>query len=68
MSAKPPGEQYPGIWNELPGRVGLATAQRFLGHVAMRPGQPPQVGTSSVMTASMDSSSNPAAAWARISR
>jgi hypothetical protein len=22
MSAKPSGEQYPGIWNELPGRAG----------------------------------------------
>jgi hypothetical protein len=41
--------QYLGIWNELPGRVGLANAQQFWDHVAMTPGQPPKVGTSSVM-------------------
>jgi hypothetical protein len=41
--------QYLGIWNELPCRVGLANAQQFWDHVAMTPGQPPKVGTSSVM-------------------
>jgi len=41
--------QYLGIWNELPGRVGLANAQQFWDHVAMTPGQPPKVGTSSMM-------------------
>jgi hypothetical protein len=41
--------QYLGLWNELPGRVGLANAQQFWDHVAMTPGRPPQVGTSSVM-------------------
>ena len=41
--------QYLSIWNELPGRVGLANAQQFWDHVAMTPGQPPKVDTSSVM-------------------
>jgi hypothetical protein len=41
--------QFLGIWNELPARVGLANAQQFWDHVAMMPGQPPAVGTSSVM-------------------
>jgi len=41
--------QFLGIWNELPSRVGLANAQQFWDHVAMTPGQPPKVGTSSVM-------------------
>jgi hypothetical protein len=41
--------QYLEIWNELPCRVGLANAQQFWDHVAMTPGQPPKVGTSSVM-------------------
>lgn len=43
------GSTWLGIWNELPDRVGLAKAQQFWGHVAMTPGQPPKVGTSSVM-------------------
>jgi hypothetical protein len=41
--------QFPGIWDELPARVGLANAQQFRDHVAMTPGQPPAMGTSSVM-------------------
>jgi len=41
--------QYLGTWNGLPARVGLANAQQFWDHVAMTPGQPPRVGTSSVM-------------------
>lgn len=41
--------RYLGLWNQLPGRVGLANAQQFWDHVAMTPGQPPKVGTSSVM-------------------
>src|SRR5260370_32645923 len=41
--------QYLDIWNQLPARVGLANAQQFWDHVAMTPGQPPNVGTSSVM-------------------
>jgi hypothetical protein len=41
--------QFLDIWNELPTRVGLANAQQFWDHVAMTPGQPPKVGTSSVM-------------------
>jgi hypothetical protein len=40
---------YLAVWNELPGRVGMANAQQFWDHVAMMPGQPPKVGTSSVM-------------------
>jgi len=38
-----------GIWNDLSSRVGLAHTQQFWDHVAMTPGQPPKVGTSSVM-------------------
>jgi len=41
--------QFLGIWNELPSRVGLVNAQQFWDHVAMTPGEPPEVGTSSVM-------------------
>jgi hypothetical protein len=41
--------RYLAIWNELPARVGLANAQQFWDHVAMSPGQPPKVGTSSLM-------------------
>ena len=41
--------KYLAVWNELPDRVGLANAQQFWDHVAMTPGQPPKVGTSSIM-------------------
>jgi hypothetical protein len=41
--------KYLPIWNELADRVGLPNAQQFWDHVAMTPGQPPRVGTSSVM-------------------
>lgn len=41
--------KYLAVWNELAGRVGLANAQQFRDHVATTPGQPPKVGTSSVM-------------------
>jgi hypothetical protein len=41
--------QFLDIWNELPTRVGVANAQQFWDHVAMTPGQPPKVGTSSIM-------------------
>jgi hypothetical protein len=41
--------KYLPVWNELASRVGLANAQQFWDHVAMTPGQPPKVGTSSVM-------------------
>jgi hypothetical protein len=54
--------RYLGIWNELPGRVGLANAQQFWDHVAMTPGQPPQVGTSSVKLRARMSGGNGAAA------
>lgn len=36
-------------WKSLADRVGLANAQQFWDHVAHTPGQPPRVGTSSVM-------------------
>lgn len=36
-------------WNALPDRVGVENAQQFWDHVAHTPGQPPKVGTSSVM-------------------
>jgi len=41
--------QFLGTWNDLPSRVGLENAQQFWDHVATTPGQPPKVGTSSVM-------------------
>ncbi len=41
--------KYLAVWSELPARVGLSNAQQFWDHVAMTPGQPPKVGTSSVM-------------------
>jgi hypothetical protein len=41
--------QYLDVWNALADRVGLANAQQFWDHVAMTPGRPPRVGTSSVM-------------------
>jgi hypothetical protein len=41
--------QYLDIWKQLPDRVGLANAQQFWDHVAMTPGQHPDVGSSSVM-------------------
>jgi hypothetical protein len=40
--------KYLAVWNELADRVGLANAQQFWDHVAMTPGQPPKVGTSSL--------------------
>lgn len=36
-------------WKSLAGRVGLSNAQQFWDHVAHTPGQPPRVGTSTVM-------------------
>jgi hypothetical protein len=41
--------QYLATWNQLVGRVGLTNAQQFWDHVAMTPGQPPRVGSSTVM-------------------
>src|SRR5215471_2894228 len=41
--------KYLPVWNELADRVGLANAQQFWNHVAMTPGQPPKVGTTSIM-------------------
>jgi hypothetical protein len=41
--------KYLAVWNELADRVGLINAQQFWDHVAMTPGQPPKVGTSSIM-------------------
>jgi hypothetical protein len=41
--------KYLETWDELPSRVGLANARQFWDHVAMTPGEPPKVGSSSVM-------------------
>jgi len=41
--------KYLAVWNEPADRVGLTNAQQFWDHVAMTPGQPPKVGTSSIM-------------------
>lgn len=41
--------QYLDVWNSLVDRVGLQNAQQFWDHVSRTPGQPPEVGTSSVM-------------------
>ncbi|MHB8875301.1 MAG: hypothetical protein ACYC8T_16570 [Myxococcaceae bacterium] len=36
-------------WKSLAERVGLQSAQQFWDHVAHTPGQPPKVGTASIM-------------------
>lgn len=36
-------------WQELPGRVGLQSAQQFWDHVARAPGHPPTVGRSTIL-------------------
>jgi hypothetical protein len=37
------------IWNSLAEQVGKENARQFWDHVAMTPGQPPQVGTSTML-------------------
>lgn len=41
--------QYLDLWNSLADRVGKESAQQFWDHVARNPGQPPAVGTSTVL-------------------
>ena len=41
--------RYADLWNELPERVGLESAQQFYDYVASTPGQPPQVGTTTIL-------------------
>jgi len=41
--------QYLDVWNSLVERVGLDSARQFWDHVAHSPGQPPAVGTSTVL-------------------
>jgi hypothetical protein len=41
--------QYLDVWHSLPDRVGKESAQQFWDHVATTPGQPPAVGTSTVL-------------------
>ncbi|MBC7459885.1 MAG: hypothetical protein H7287_00845 [Thermoleophilia bacterium] len=36
-------------WDELPGVVGLESAQQFYDHVATTPGAPPRINTSTVL-------------------
>jgi len=38
-------------WKELPNRVGLEAAQQFYDHIAQTPGQPPSVGTTTILKA-----------------
>jgi hypothetical protein len=37
------------LWEQLPQRVGLESAQQFYDHVAHTPGQPPKVNSSSYL-------------------
>ena len=38
--------QYEHMWDDLPARVGLESAQQFYDHVAWTPGEPPRVNFS----------------------
>jgi hypothetical protein len=42
--------QYLELWNQLVERVGLTNARQFYDYAANNPGQPPAVGTTSVLT------------------
>lgn len=42
--------RYKELWDQLPGRVGLESAQQFYDHVANTPGRPPAVGRTSVLS------------------
>lgn len=37
------------LWEQLPERVGLESAQQFYDHVAQTPGEPPKVNSSTVL-------------------
>jgi hypothetical protein len=41
--------QYHDLWDQLVDRVGLANAQQFYDHVSRTPGQPPKIGTSTIL-------------------
>jgi hypothetical protein len=41
--------QFHALWEQLPERVGLASAQQFYDHVASHPGQPPSVGRTTIL-------------------
>lgn len=41
--------QYKELWEALPRRVGLESAQQFYDHVAHKPGESPQVGSSTLL-------------------
>jgi hypothetical protein len=41
--------KFEALWDELPSRVGLEAAQQFYDHVAWTPGEPPAVGTTTVL-------------------
>ncbi len=41
--------QFKELWDELPVRVGLESAQQFYDHVAATPGAIPRVGTSRIL-------------------
>lgn len=41
--------RFLGQWENLPPRVGLENAQQFWDHVATSPGQPPAVGSSTIL-------------------
>lgn len=41
--------RYRRVWDELPARVDLESAQQFYDHVANTPGMPPAVGRTSVL-------------------
>lgn len=45
--------RYAELWDQLPSRVGLQSAQQFFDHVANTPGQFPSVGTATVLRGSL---------------
>lgn len=45
--------QYAELWEQLPDRVGLEAAQQFYDYVANTPGQPPAVGTTTILKGSL---------------
>lgn len=42
-------QHYLTIWESLADRVGVASAQQFWNHVSQTPGEPPRIGTSTVL-------------------
>ena len=45
--------RFSDLWQALPDRVGVESAQQFYDHVAMNPGQLPDVGTASILKGSL---------------